>query len=103
MGDFRLIDAQRLYAFERHTDRALETLLVVANPSDAPVRERLLVANPHLMDDTPMVDVLGLVASPPPTSFGAGFVTVEVPPPGVLVLQPRPKERGGYNRYKRVP
>ncbi len=103
MGDFRLIDAQRLYAFERHTDRALETLIVVANPSNAPGRERLLVANPHLMDDTPMVDVLGLVASPTPASFGAGFVTVEVPSRGVLVLQPRPKERGGYNRYKRVP
>jgi len=103
VGDFRAIDAQRLYAFERHTDRALDSLIVVANPGTQPVRERLLVADAHLMDDTPMVDVLGLVPSPAPMSFGPGFITVELPPQGVLVLQPRPKALGGYNRYKRVP
>lgn len=103
VGDFRLIESQRLFAFERHTDRALDTLLVIANPGDRPVRERLLVANAHLMDDTPMVDVLGLVAAAAPASFGPGFITVELPPQGVLVLQPRPKSLGGYSRYKRVP
>ncbi len=103
VGDFRAVESQRLYAFERHTDRVLDTRIVVANPSAQTVRERLLVANAHLMDDTPMVDVLGLVPNPPPMSFGPGFITVEVPPMGVLVLQPRPKALGGYSRYKRVP
>jgi len=103
IGDYRAIDAQRLFAFERHTDRALETRIVVANPSDQPVRERLLVRNAHLMDDTPMVDVLGLVPGPVAAGFGPGFVTVDVPPRGVLVLAPRPKDLGGYSRYKRVP
>jgi glycosidase len=103
IGDYRAIEAQRLYAFERHTDRALDTRIVVANPTAQTVRERLLVANPHLMDDTPLVDVLGLVAEPVPTGFGPGFITVEVPPRGVLVLQPQPKALGGYSRYKRVP
>ena len=103
VGDYRRIDAERLFAFERHTDRALDTRIVVANPGSTTVRERLLVANPHLMDDTPMVDVLGLVTQPKPVSFGPGFITVEVPPRGVLVLQPQPKALGGYSRYKRVP
>ena len=103
VGDYRRIDAERLFAFERHTDRALDTRIVIANPGTTTVRERLMVANAHLMDDTPMVDVLGLVASPKPVSFGPGFITVEVPPRGVLVLQPQPKALGGYNRYKRVP
>jgi glycosidase len=102
VGDYRPVEAQRLFAFERHTDRALDTRIVIVNPSAQTVRERLLVANAHLMDDTPMVDVLGLVPSPAPMSFGPGFITVEVPPQGVLVLQPRPKALGGYNRYKRV-
>jgi hypothetical protein len=35
-------------------------------------------------------------------SIGAGFVSVEVPAHGVLVLQPAPRELGGYSRYKRV-
>jgi cyclomaltodextrinase / maltogenic alpha-amylase / neopullulanase len=33
VGDYRPITAQRLLAFERHTDRALDTVVVLANPS----------------------------------------------------------------------
>ncbi len=102
VGDFRLVEAEQLFAFERFTDRALDTLLVVANPGDKPVREKLMVRNATLMDDTPMVDLLGLVPNATPASFGPGFVTVEVPARGVLVLQPQPKALGGYSRYKRV-
>lgn len=105
VGDFRRVESARLLAFERHTDRALDTIIVVANPSDQPVRDRLMVANWALMDDTPLQDVLGLVpATPdaPPPTLGAGFVTVDVPARGVLVLRPVPRELGGYNRYKRV-
>ncbi|MBL8361702.1 MAG: hypothetical protein JNN18_14505 [Rubrivivax sp.] len=106
VGDFRLVESGRLLAFERHTDRALDTVVVVANPTDAPVRDRILVANWALMDDTPMVDVLGLVPDPPgtaPATIGSGFITVELPARGVRVLKPVPRELGGYDRYKRVP
>jgi glycosidase len=103
VGDYRTVEAQRLLAFERHTDRTLETRIVVVNPGTETVRERILVRNAFMMDDTPLVDVLGLVPGPAPTSFGPGFITVEVPPQGVLVLQPQPKPLGGYTRYKRVP
>mgnify|MGYP001809744064 CR=1 FL=1 len=103
IGDYRPIEAQRLFAFERHTDRALETRIVVVNPGPETVTERLLVANPHLMDDTPMVDLLGLVPQPKPMGFGPGFITVELPPRSAVVLQPQPKALGGYSRYKRVP
>ncbi|MFN9506474.1 MAG: alpha-amylase family glycosyl hydrolase [Rubrivivax sp.] len=103
IGDFRSIESQQLLAFERHTDRALDTRIVVVNPTDRPVRERLMVPAAHLMDDTPMVDILGLVPALPPAGFGPGFITVELPPHGVAVLQPQPKALGGYSRYKRVP
>jgi hypothetical protein len=103
VGDFRLIESQLLFAFERYTDRALDTRIVIANPHERPVRERLPVANAHLMDDTPMVDVLGLVSPPVVAGFGPGLITVEVPPHSVVVLQPRPKALDGYSRYKRVP
>ncbi|MGM9480587.1 alpha-amylase family glycosyl hydrolase [Roseateles sp. NT4] len=105
VGDFRLVESARLLAFERHTDKALDTLIVVANPSDQPVRDRLMVANWALMDDTPLIDMLGLVPATPgaaPPTLGSGFVTVDVPAHGVLVLKPVPRELGGYNRYKRV-
>jgi hypothetical protein len=107
VGDHRTVEAERLIAFERHTDRALETVVVLANPADAPVTERVMVANPWLMDDMPMIDLLRPLAgnNTPETAprFGAGFLTVTVPPRGVLVLQPHRRDLGGYDRFKRVP
>ena len=103
VGDYRAVEAERLLAFERHTDRALETVVVLANPAAVPVTERVMVANPWLMDDTPMVDLLGSNSLQTAPRFGAGFLTVTVPAHGVLVLQPRQPDLGGYDRYKRVP
>jgi glycosidase len=105
VGDFRLVESAKLLAFERYTDHALDTIIVVANPSDQPVHDRLMVANWALMDGTPLQDLLGLVPSAPgaqPLTIGSGFVTVDVPARGVLVLRPALPEMGGYNRYKRV-
>jgi glycosidase len=101
VGDFRLVEAEKLFAFERYTDRVLETVVVLANPAERAVSERVMIANAHLMDGTPMVDVLspdGKVIG----SFGSGFITVTVPPKTALVLQPRERTLGGYSRYKRV-
>jgi glycosidase len=102
VGDFRLVESDRLLAYERYTDRPLETVLVFANPTSAPVTERVLVANAWLMDDTPLVDLLAATGSAPVTTIGSGFVTVTVPPRSVLVLGPRERELGGYSRYKGV-
>jgi pullulanase/glycogen debranching enzyme len=107
VGNYRAVEAERLLAFERHTDRALETVVVLANPSAVPVTERVMVANPWLMDDMPMIDLLrpetGSNTLQTAPRFGAGFMTVTVPAHGVLVLQPRRPDLGGYDRFKRVP
>ena len=88
-------------------DATLQRFVTAARAREVPLALTLIdhAKAPHafdLMDDTPMVDLLGLVATPKPVSFGPGFITVEVPPRGVLVLQPKPKDLGGYSRYKRV-
>lgn len=101
VGDFRRIDAERLFAFERYTDRALDSVLVVANPSDQAVTERLMVPDGELMDDTPLVDALR-PAGPAVATLGSGFVTVHVPARTALVLTPQERALGGYSRYKRV-
>jgi glycosidase len=101
VGDFRLIDSDQLFAFERHTDRVLETILVLANPTDREVTERVMVANAHLMDDTPMVDALNPTGKAVAV-LGSGFLTVVVPPKTALVLKPQERNLGGYSRYKRV-
>jgi glycosidase len=101
IGNFRLVESESLFAFERYTDRALETVVVLANPSEREVTERVMVANAHLMDDTPMVDVFKPAAAAAGT-LSAGFITVTVPAKITLVLQPVERNLGGYSRYKRV-
>ena len=103
VGDFRLMESDHLLAFERHTDRALETVLVFANTTAAPVTERVLVANSWLMDDTPLVDLLAPAGTPAVATIGSGFVTVAVQAHSVLVLAPKERDQGGYSRYKGVP
>ena len=102
IGNFRLVEAERLLAFERYTERALETIVVLVNPSGVSVTERVLVANPGLMDTTPMVDLLGPADAAPISSIEAAFMTVMVPPETIYVLAPREQLLGGYSRYKRV-
>ena len=102
VGNFRRVEADRLLAFERYTDRALETIVVLANPSSTPTTEQVMIANASLMDDTPMADVLAPVDSLSVCTLQAGFLTVTMPPESILVLSPRERLLGGYSRYKRV-
>lgn len=100
IGNFRLVESERLLAFERYTERPLETVVVLANPSGAAITERVMIANAGLMDDTLMVDLLSQADSPPAGTVDAAFMTVTVPAETVLVLSPRERSLGGYSRYK---
>ena len=102
IGNFRLIEAERILAFERYTERALETVVVLVNPSDAPVTERIMVANANLMDTTPMVHLLNPTKAAAGMAIEAAFMTVSLPPKTAYVLKPYEEPLGGYSRYKRV-
>lgn len=102
IGNFRLVDSDRLLAFERYTDRALDTVLVLANPSGAAITERVMIANAGLMDATHMVDLLGPADAPPVGTIDAAVMSVTVPPETTFVLVPREHSLGGYSRYKRI-
>ena len=78
-------------------------MLVFANPSKNAITERVIVANLNLMDDTPLMDLFAAANAKPVTNFGAGMLTVIVPPETVLALKPKERKLGGYSRYKRVP
>jgi glycosidase len=102
VGDYRRIEAGQLFAFERYTDKALDTRLVIANPGSTAVTEKIMVANAALMDDTPLVDLLSDEPSKAVATMGPGLITVTVPAQSVMVLQPVERALGGYSRYKRV-
>ena len=102
IGNFRLVEAERLLAFERYTDRALETVVVLANPSSTTITERVLIANAALMDYTPMFNMLSQKDTSPASMIQAGSLTVTLEAETVLVLIPGEHSLGGYSRYKRV-
>lgn len=103
VGNFRLVESDRLLAFERYTNRALETVIVLANPTAAPVTERVMIPHASLMDDTPVVDILSNDAIKPVGRIEAGFITLTVPPETIHAFMLQERSLGGYSRYKRVP
>lgn len=100
IGDWRAGECDRLLAFERHTDRVGETVLVLANPSDQTVAQDVLFANSKLMNNSPIRDLLQPGRHHKP--FVAGFLEVELQPWELLVLQPDVQPVHGYTTYKRV-
>lgn len=101
VGNFRLAEATRLIAYERHTDRVGETVFVLANPTASEVTETVLFANSKLMDGSRMLDLLGNVRGELPRPKAA-LLDVTIPPHTVWLLQPDVAPLGGYTHYKRV-
>jgi glycosidase len=103
VGNYRSATAGQLLAFERHTDRAADTVLVLANPGDQTVTELVQWRNGLMMDDNRLRDLLPPPEGSPPPALHAGFVRITLPPHGVRVLAPDVGTQGGYSVYKRVP
>jgi cyclomaltodextrinase / maltogenic alpha-amylase / neopullulanase len=100
IGNFRAVTANRLLAFERYTDRADETRIVIVNPSPQPVTERILMASSKLMNEDRFVDVLSGDTGKEP--LRAAILKVSLPPYGMVVLRPIVEPFDGYTPYKRV-
>jgi cyclomaltodextrinase / maltogenic alpha-amylase / neopullulanase len=100
VGDLRGAEASgNIVAFERHTDRARDTVLVLINPAPHGQATTVLAANSSLMDGDNLVDALsGRVLR-----VHAGLVETTLPPQAALLLTPRLATPGGYSNYKRVP
>jgi glycosidase len=101
VGDYRAIEARRLFAFERRTDRVADTVLVIVNNEAVAVTETLLVPDSKLMDSTLLVDLIGNGPSAP-LRLWASLLEVTVPAKTVWVLKPDVAPPGGYSNYKRV-
>lgn len=99
VGDFRTAEASNgVIAFERHTDRAGDTVLVLVNTATTLVDSTVLVANSKLMDGDNLVDQLdGSVHN-----LQASMLRVKMPAQSAWVLKPRLATPQGYSNYKRV-
>jgi cyclomaltodextrinase len=100
IGDIRMLETERLFAFLRRTDHARESILVIANPSDKAVTEFIPVRDSRWMDAAPVRCLL----SGARLTLHCGIVEASVPPHSVQVF--RTEDRGssaGYSMFKRVP
>ena len=100
IGNFRLVSANQLFAFERYTDHVEDTVVVLANPTKSDVNETVLIANSKLMNGSFMVNLLDQSAKP--VRVLASMMRVTVPAGAVLILKPDVEPIAGYTPYKRV-
>jgi cyclomaltodextrinase / maltogenic alpha-amylase / neopullulanase len=100
IGNFRLVSAQKLLAFERYTDRAEDTIVVLMNPTKSEISETVMVANSKLMNNVPMRDQLDAKAKP--VNVLTALLSITLPAGAVMVLKPEVQAVGGYTPYKRA-
>jgi glycosidase len=98
IGNYRSVISKDLFAFERYTDKALETVFVFANPSERAVRESLMIRNHKLMNGTKLVD---LFSGNEVAEIRSGVVTLDIPPQSIWVLKPVDYEME-WTPYERI-
>ena len=100
MGNYREISAEKLIAFERFTDRVGDSVIVLVNPSQRVVTERILIPNSKLMNGSHLMDILEPMQKPIETL--AGLATVSLPAQSFRVLAIDIAAQGGYTAFKCV-
>lgn len=84
IGNYRSIVSKDLWAFERYTEKALETMIVLVNPTENTVRETIMIRNSKIMNGVPAIDVFSN------EKFGeirSGLMDVSIPPHTIKVLR----------------
>lgn len=97
-GDFRLLDSDNLLAFLRRTNHAEELRIVLANPTNQPVKELLMVRDSKMMSGVRMADMF----SDAEFEVFSGTMAVELAPGAFHLLRPRIQDTIEYNHFKRV-
>lgn len=100
VGEFREVTAKHLIAYERYTDCVKDSIFVLVNPSDKNVTETVMLANSKLMNNNPMIDLMGTIKQP--LSIHSGLLRITVPARKAVLLSPITEESEGYTPYKRV-
>jgi cyclomaltodextrinase / maltogenic alpha-amylase / neopullulanase len=99
IGNYRELVTRELYAFERYTERAGESVFVIANPSAREVSDTVLISDSKIMDGTKLVELTGRRE---PLFVRSALLDVKLPPHTVWVLRPDLTPTDGYSNYKRV-
>jgi len=99
IGDFLLLDSDKLLAFMRRTDRVAETRVIIANPTAQQITDVINLRDSSLMNWVPLRDEL----SGTEVQQECGTIHVTVPAHKTWVLCPVIPDTHEHNPYKRVP
>jgi hypothetical protein len=99
LGDCTALDTERMLAYLRSTDRIAETVLVVINPTAAPLTERLALPDPRLMTGSPLVDAQ---TGQRVAAIDCGTVSVTVPARSARILSIEMPPPNRYTPYRRI-
>jgi glycosidase len=97
VGDFRLLDSERLMAFMRRTDKVAETTIVLINPSPTTVSDVVPLRESKFSNWELLKDEF----SDRQFRIDCGLLNAEVPGRTACVLRPA-LPAGPYNPYKRI-
>jgi hypothetical protein len=81
------------------TDQVEETLVVIVNPHDKPIKETILVTEPMLKSHNHFVDLI--TGKEILTSYGI-LLPIEIPAKTSWILKPNLKPINGYTPYKNI-
>jgi glycosidase len=100
IGDYTTITSQRLLAFMRTTDRVGDTVVVLANGGDQPVKETVIVPNADILGHTQIVDELtGELCE---TRILGATLTLEIPAKTVKIFSLYTGNSPSEMQYKRI-
>lgn len=99
VGDYLAIEANKLIAFERYTDKVEDTVIVLINPTNEDVNEVIMIRDSSLMNFTSFEYLLGEKTD---LSLVAGLLTVKLPKKSFIVIKPKTEATLSYTPYKRV-
>ena len=103
VGNFRLLGADKLLAFERYTDRIRDAVLVLANPTRQAVTETVLIPDSKFMNMGKLLNLLDPSAPPVPITSALIMVTLAADLPGYSLesrIEPVLGDPAGHRRSR---
>ena len=99
-GDLRVLETEKLLAYQRRTDRAMETTTILINPTGRAITELISLRDSKFMNAMPLRDAL----TGAEVFAHTGTVEATIPARGAMILIPTDdtNAKGGYSPYKRM-
>jgi glycosidase len=99
IGDIKFLNSDQLITYIRTTDRYDETVVVVLNPSDKPIKDMIMITDPSLKSHNKFIDLLtGEVIT---RSIGI-LLPITIPAKCSYILKPDLTPIHGYSPYKNI-